>query len=252
MGSAPTAGPSHDLVFATLHDGAARTLFYPVPMTRTPLLGPLLAVALAAASLCDPAQAFGADGHRLIAEFAEVRLTPAARTEVLRLLALEPGSTLPSISTWADEVRSPTTAAWHYVNFARDAQCSYAPERNCIQGTCVVGATERQIASLADRKANDEDRLKALKWVVHLVADAHQPLHAGFADDRGGNSFQVQAFGRGTNLHSVWDSGLIRDWPGGLPALRTAMDAATPGDQGAAAQWAEESCKAVSAPGFYP
>ncbi len=198
------------------------------------------------------AQAFGADGHRLAAEFAEARLSAAARTEVQRLLALEPGATMASISTWADEVRTPTTAAWHYVNFARDAQCSYAPERNCIQGMCVVGATERQLAVLADRKASDEDRLKSLKWVVHLVADAHQPLHAGFADDRGGDSLQVQAFGRGTNTHSVWDSGLIRQWPGGLPALRTAVDAEAGATQGTSAQWAEESCKVTASPGFYP
>lgn len=207
---------------------------------------------IVAAFLSANAHAFGADGHRLVAKVAEARLTPAARAEVQRLLALEPGATLASVSTWADEVRSPTTAAWHYVNFARDAQCSYAPERNCIQDVCVVGAAERQLAVLADRNASDEARLKALKWVVHLVADAHQPLHAGFADDRGGNSFQVQAFGRGTNMHSVWDSGLIRDWPGGLPALRAAVDSEASDSQAGPAKWAEESCNLVAASGFYP
>jgi nuclease S1 len=60
------------------------------------------------------------------------------------------------------------------------------------------------------RGASDEDRLKALKWVVRQVADDHLPLHADFADHRGGNSFQVQAFTRGSNLRSVWDSGLVR------------------------------------------
>lgn len=116
-----------------------------------------------------------------------MRLSPAARAQVERLLALEPEATLASISTWADEVRSPTTAAWHYVNFPRDADCHYDTNRMCIQGNCVVGAIERQLAVLPS-DAPDEKRLLALKYVVHFIGDVHQPLHAGFADDRGGNS----------------------------------------------------------------
>jgi hypothetical protein len=59
------------------------------------------------------ARAWGADGHRLVATAAESLLTPAARAESVRLMALEPGATLASTSTWADEVRNPATAAWH-------------------------------------------------------------------------------------------------------------------------------------------
>jgi len=66
-----------------------------------------------------------------------------------------------------------------------------------------------------------------LKYVVHLVADVHQPLHAGFADDRGGNRFQVQSLGRGTNLHAVWDVDLVDSWPGGTTALLAALKAAS-------------------------
>lgn len=65
--------------------------------------------------------AWGAQGHQVIASLAWAQMTPTARMEVNRLLALEPGETLVSISTWADEHRSPTTAAWHYVNFPRDS-----------------------------------------------------------------------------------------------------------------------------------
>lgn len=73
----------------------------------------LSCVACASASLLpDNARAWGADGHRLVAEAADSQLTVSARAEVARLLALEPGATLASISTWADEVRSPSTASW--------------------------------------------------------------------------------------------------------------------------------------------
>lgn len=199
------------------------------------------------------AAAWGGEGHRLIAEIAESGLSGSARNEVKRLLALEPGASLASVSTWADEFRSPSTATWHYINFPRDADCRYEPDRSCIQGACVVGAIERQVAELAS-DAPDEERLKALKYVVHFVADAHQPLHGGFVDDRGGNSYQVQAFGRGSNLHALWDTGLIQQWPGGAASLRAAVEGEkssidTTLSPGA---WAAESCRVVEFEGFYP
>jgi S1/P1 Nuclease len=49
----------------------------------------------------------------------------------------------------------------------------------------------------------------ALRFVAHLVGDIHQPLHAGFADDRGGNSVDVRFNGRKENLHSLWDTALV-------------------------------------------
>lgn len=211
---------------------------------------------LAAFTLALPtlALAWGADGHRLVAQQAESRLNPQALAAVTQLLALEPGSTLASISTWADEQRNPLTAAWHYLNFQRDADCRYARERQCIEDNCVVGALQNQTARLANPATPPAERLEALKYLVHFVGDVHQPLHAGYADDRGGNSFQLQAFDRGTNLHSLWDSGLLRNWPGGLDALKTAIQA-EPAPAHTAAEpsaWAEESCRVVALPGFYP
>ncbi len=211
--------------------------------------------ALAAALLlaAPTAGAFGGVGHRLIAEMAEARLSPAARAEAQRLLAQEAGATLVSVSTWADENRSLGTARWHYVNFHRGESCQYEPARLCIEGECVVGALDKQIALLSKADANDAERLAALKYVVHLVADVHQPLHAGFFDDRGGNSFQLQAFERGTNLHSLWDTGMAVNWPGGDEAFRAAVKAApAPATAGTPALWAEESCKVVAQEGFYP
>jgi len=210
--------------------------------------------------LAGPAAAWGPDGHRLVAELAEARLAPAARVQLRRLLALEPGATLVSVSTWADEVRDPATASWHYLNFKRAAGCAYDADQQCVAGNCVVAALARQTSLLASAAAA-VDRLQALKFVVHLAADVHQPLHAGFADDRGGNLWQLQAFGRGSNLHGLWDSGLIGNLSGGLPALRLAALQAAPAadDRGrlddvaaAAAHWAEESCRVVATDGFYP
>lgn len=219
------------------------------------MLAAFLRVATTAAVLLVPliAQAWGAAGHRLVADIAYQSLPSSTRTKVDSLLAVDPGATLPSISTWADEVRSPNTAAWHYVNFERGSGCHFDEGTNCPGGQCVVGAIEHQLEILASSRPASE-RFKALKWVVHLVADAHQPLHAGFADDKGGNLLQLRAFGRGSNLHAIWDGGMIQNWPGGLGALREHLLEAgdAPQDALPPRRWVEESCRIASDSEFYP
>jgi nuclease S1 len=197
--------------------------------------------------------AWGEDGHRIIATLADAQLTPAARKEVARLLALEPGQTLASISTWADQHRNPATAPWHYVNFP-GGECHYQPERDCPDGKCVVGAIDLQMEVLRT-SGDDEKKLTALKYLVHFIGDIHQPLHAGFGDDRGGNRYQLQAFMRGSNLHAVWDSGLIKALQQNNEMIaKGLLIRALPNPQSAftAAGAAEESCGVVSQPGFYP
>jgi hypothetical protein len=207
--------------------------------------------------LPETATAWGVDGHRLIGDLAQQQLNPKARAEIERLLSLEPGATLGSIANWADEHRTATDAPWHYVNLPRHGGCRFEAARDCAQGQCVVAAIDRQTAILSAR-GTDADRLKALKYAVHFVADIHQPLHAGFADDRGGNTVQLQAYGRGTNLHAVWDTALVVNWPGGLDRLTRDLEAIIRGPVAVAARgadparWAEESCRIVEEDWFYP
>lgn len=66
-------------------------------------------------------------------------------------------------------------------------------------------AIDEQLQTLTSQ-APDAVRMVALKYLVHLVADVHQPLHAGHLDDKGGNTYQLQAFMRGSNLHALWDT----------------------------------------------
>jgi len=215
-------------------------------------LGTFLLPLLALACCPVTAVAWGPEAHRLVASLAERQLAVASRADAHRLLSLQPGATLVSISTEADDTRTAATAPWHYVNIARDADCRYDAARDCAGGQCVVSAIETQIGVLSSA-ASDLDRLQALKYLVHLVADLHQPLHAAFADDRGGNRYQVQAFGAGTNLHAVWDVGLIENWPGGSVALRAEAESLRISPASSApSDWAAESCRVASAPGFYP
>ncbi|MFA5685032.1 MAG: S1/P1 nuclease [Lysobacteraceae bacterium] len=206
-----------------------------------------------------PAQAWTAFGHRLVGELAQSRLSPAAQAQVDALLATEQGAdTLAGIAAWADSVRDlpayRATAPLHYVNF-RDARCQYRPQRDCPRGDCVVAALARHAKLLADEGNPVPVRLEALKFVVHLVGDIHQPLHAGHRDDRGGNRFQVNLAGKGSNLHAVWDFDLLTSAGLGFAAYRQRLAprlAQTPAGALDPRAWAEESCKLLDAEAIYP
>lgn len=211
-----------------------------------------------------PASAFGPLGHRVVGLLAAQRLSPAATAQVAQLLAGEPEPSLAGVANWADELRDTDpdqarkTARWHYVNFP-PGDCVYAPARDCPDGRCVIAAINRNFLTLADRGRSNEERAEALKFLVHLVGDVHQPLHAGYQRDRGGNDFQVNYRGQGWNLHGVWDSLLLDQRR--LDADRYAaelqrrpalpIDSTRHSDR-AAADWAQESCRLVQRSDFYP
>lgn len=224
-------------------------------LRQTVLCGLVTAVAVGCGVMAPGlAMAWGVVGHQVVARLAETELSPAAKTGVVSLLALEPGATLVSISTWADEHRDEAPGSWHYVNFPR-GDCRYVSERDCPGGHCVVEATDAQLRVLASG-APAETRLRALKYVVHLVADVHQPLHAGLGDDRGGNRYQLQAFGDGSNLHAFWDVGFFRQLNESAESMATRLRSRTPLGltdlQLSMAKAAEESCQHVVGEGFYP
>ncbi len=149
---------------------------------------------------------WGATIHRVVARVASLHLDGATEREVRRLLGRE---SLAEVSTWADDVRSarPATSSWHYVNVPI-WQSAYRASI-CPRAGCVIGTLEAQEKILADRSRSKAERAEALKWVVHLVADLHMPLHVGDRGDRGGNDVTLSFLGRRTNLHALWDSGLM-------------------------------------------
>lgn len=213
-----------------------------------------------------PAWAWGRLGHRVVAELAAAQLTPATRAQVNELLASEHARTMADIASWADQLRDdPTqaalgkaTAPLHYVNM--HGSCVFRPSEDCPDGKCVVHAISHYQAILGDRSLPVAERAQALNFVVHFVGDVHQPLHAGYKQDRGANDFQVQFEGKGTNLHRVWDSGLLSsrhlDARGYTAFLEKQGSVKLPAPiaplDNAPAQWAEESCEVVMDDGVYP
>lgn len=244
-------------------------------MNRIPKLHAALAFLLLACAL--PVLAWTQLGHRLVGDLAERHLTPAAKAEVARLLAGEREPTLAGVAYWADALRSTDpdrfkrTSRWHYVKLT-GPECAYEPAKECKNGDCAIAAIEAQLVILRDRSQPLEARRDALKFVVHLVGDIHQPFHASSHDDVGGNKFQVslrtnlkpEAYAQknyvdgvmGTNLHSMWDYYILgetgmhpsafadelarRPWP---PIATT---------EGNPTQWAQESCRLIDAWGTYP
>jgi hypothetical protein len=169
----------------------------------------VLALAAVLAIAAEPAFAWGPQGHRVITRIAMDRLTPKARAGINALL--NEGDTLVDVCNWADNDGFdvvPRSGPWHYVNVPISAARYDA--RFCSDKGCVVSKIKEYRRILADPKTPFKQRQVALLLFVHFVEDIHQPLHVGDNRDRGGNDTQVQFDGRGSNLHRVWDSDILR------------------------------------------
>ncbi len=207
-----------------------------------------------------PALAWNATGHRLVAGIAWEKMTPAARTVASQLLQGHPDyerwrkkaapddldrQVFIATATWPDEIRkdkrfyspgseepTPLLAGfpdmmrhsdWHYQARPLDEASATAPHRPAHLGQ-IDQALTLQSRRLGDRKAPLIERQYALPWLIHLVGDAHQPLHLSLRLDASGEWDRLGAGLMVTNpfnprkplttLHAFWD-----DLPG-APGLR--------------------------------
>lgn len=168
----------------------------------------LAALAAASLFLCSvPAFGWGSEGHQIIARLADIHLSPKAKAAVASLL--DPGESLESISTWADEVRSkrPESSTWHYINVPITDNSSW--RKYCPDTDCVVSIIPKMERMLADRSLPRQQRREAFFFLVHFIADLHQPMHTGDMGDRGGNDVPTVYNNYAGNLHGTWDTGLI-------------------------------------------
>lgn len=214
--------------------------------------------AMATTAFAGAAHGWGADGHSIVAELAQRRLTPEARAHVEALLGS--GHSLASEGVWADDVRAarPETFNWHFIgipiaetDYDESAVCPPTPK-----GDCVVAELERLRSQL--KCGGENARREALKFAVHFIADLHQPLHT-VAEEQGGNGINVdvevhpQRCPRcmpkrtGDNLHAVWDTAIITNtvwgWGGYLDRLDAwlASGEARGAEAGTPRDWALET-----------
>lgn len=160
--------------------------------------------------------AWGQNGHRIVGQIANEHLTKKTQKALLPLLD---GDLLAEVGTWADEMRSDPaefwqkhSSRWHYINVTEPDKfdpAGYAAPQSKDEVKDIYGAILLCVTALKDKTTPLAERQFYLRFLVHLVGDIHQPMHAGHAEDRGGNLVEVKFFGKPTNLHSLWDTDLL-------------------------------------------
>jgi hypothetical protein len=219
-------------------------------------------VVLAAAWGAGPAWAWGDRGHVVAAAVAEARLDDKARDAVRALLDDRSPADV-RLCTWADQIKRsafykkkyPKNDLWHFADVPFSA-ARFDRDRDGQGGNNAMDAVER-FRKVLKTSPDPEERKEALLFLIHLVADLHQPLHAAErGGDRGGNLLKVTFPGAddpGLNLHRVWDVNLVDAALGGLDPLDYArrLQAAITPEQAAAWQkgtpedWVNESHRAA-------
>jgi hypothetical protein len=176
----------------------------------------LLTLVLAGCCALNPVsvRAWGPEGHLQIAELALQAMDAEAAAQLREILGSSDMAAVDEACNWPDVVRKTPQWEWsapqHFVNIPRTASL-YERERDCPDGLCVTEAIKKYAGQLADRRLDLKTRREAFAWLCHLVADLHQPLHAGYLDDRGANYVQISYQGEQENLHQFWDRMLIRE-----------------------------------------
>lgn len=174
-----------------------------------------LSLAAAALLLAAPqgARAWIDEGHVAIAALAERRLGPEARAMIREVLG-EGHLWDRDVALWADDHRTRDTAPLHWVDIPFAAG-RYHAARDCPDDRCAVGRLAWSVAAL-EAEADPARRLEALRWLVHLVGDLHQPLHAaeGWRHGNRGGLRLLAHVGRRSyqaSLHVLWDAEVL--WP---------------------------------------
>ena len=189
--------------------------------------------------------AWSQKGHDVTAYIAERHLTPRTAAAIDSLLE---GRSMVYWANWLDNASHTMpyayTKTWHYKNVDEGDTYESAPANPAGDA---VTAIKAQLETLADSTAAFADKQLAMKILVHVVGDMHQPMHMGHARDLGGNRIKLKYFGRDTNLHSIWDSALpeaAHKWS--YTEWQQQIDRATPDEQaaivaGSVDDWARET-----------
>jgi len=201
--------------------------------------------------LPSPVRAWGCKGHQVIALLAEKHLTGPALAmvnEILRASPIDPslsryckdGGTdaMADASTWPDDIRPlrPETAPWHYIDIPLGTTRREVEKYCDPQEQCVTWAISDELKTLRSADSEPQKRADALRFLIHFVADLHQPLHAVSNNDLGGNCVPVAFFDEqpqlrnpqleiyAPNLHAVWDTNILERATAGKTADQVASE----------------------------
>jgi hypothetical protein len=126
--------------------------------------------------------------------------------------------------------------------------------KRCENDNCAPARLRLFAGQLAAKAAAEETRwsdLDALRFVVHLGGDIHQPLHAASNADQGGNCERLDpVVGQANTLHALWDGEIVNSMGESKKTLAAELDreiASWPGKRqqelaaGTPEDWAWES-----------
>lgn len=151
---------------------------------------------------------WGKTGHRVVAELSTHFLSEKAQKEVKGILGFE---SMSEASLWPDRIKSDPKlrtkySHLHYISFEKKTNLE---DKKLQSQKHIISALKDFEKVLGTKKSSKEDKRIALRFLIHLMGDLHQPLHVGYRSDKGGNSVNLKWFGEKTNLHRVWDEHLI-------------------------------------------
>ena len=155
--------------------------------------------------------AWGTTGHRVVAEIAENHLSCIAKRQIKKIIGKQP---LAYWANWPDFIKSnpdwKSADSWHYLNFPSgldknsfDESLNNSTDENLYKRVLLI------MDELKNKNLSLEKKQQDLYFLIHLIGDAHQPLHLGREEDLGGNNIQIEWFRESTNLHSLWDTKLV-------------------------------------------
>ncbi len=160
-----------------------------------------LLIGLCAAS---PALGWSKDGHRVVCTIAWDETTDGARKKIGVLLGISTKAEFAEACLWLESQADKRD--WHTVFVPKGAR-AIEPARDCAKG-CALTHFERSLGVLRSN-ADTNARTEALKTAAHLIADLHQPLNIGFAEDGGGASINGTFRGRAVTLRAMWEQELL-------------------------------------------
>jgi hypothetical protein len=182
--------------------------------------------------------AWGKDGHQLVCAQAEQSLTPTGKRWLNKVMAggkeLDDaerkhfGRSFALSCLWPDDAKySDYKGSYeqHFINVPSDAN-TVDMARDCTALDCIIVGIQRALSYLAQPVDGRRQRARAaaaLRFLGHYIGDLHQPLHVSNAADWGGNKIKVTWFSEDSNLHRVWDVGLLAkdglDYPAAMVSL---------------------------------
>jgi len=178
-----------------------------------------------------PAIAWWDSSHMVVAQIASNRLTPRAKFHAEELISLfahyNPSSAdFVTASCWADDVKNGICdfSSWHkqLIPYDPDDVLEVNEKKlieSCYKENGLAYGIETCINVLKNREANYYDKGLALRLLIHLVADAHMPLHCAALynkhfpkGDKGGILFTLDSVVEIDSLHGLWDSCIFLDY----------------------------------------